>query len=167
MFSTIAQFEEVWSSEMQATQRVLHALTDESLAQQVADGHRTIGRIAWHIVTTIPEMMERTGLKLDLVKADAPLPSTAEQIERAYASVAKVLLEKIKEEWQDDTLSVEDDMYGEKWARRYTLMALIHHEIHHRGQISVLMRQAGLKVPSIYGPAKEDWVQYGMKEPEI
>lgn len=32
---------------------------------------------------------------------------------------------------------------------------------------AVLMRQAGLKVPGTYGPAKEEWQQYGMKEPKI
>ena len=167
MFTTIAQFEQAWTSEMESTRKVLQNLTDESLAQRVADDHRTLGRIAWHIVTTIPEMMEHTGLKLDLLKADAPVPPSAEQIERAYASVAMALFEKIKQEWKDETLDVKDDMYGETWERRYTLMVLIQHQIHHRGQMTVLMRQAGLKVPAIYGPAKEDWDQYGMDEPEV
>jgi uncharacterized damage-inducible protein DinB len=36
------------------------------------------------------------------------------------------------------------------------------HEIHHRAQMTVLMRQAGLKVPGLYGPAKEEWSQYNM-----
>ena len=46
-------------------------------------------------------------------------------------------------------------MYGQKWKKKFTLQALILHEIHHRGQITVLMRQAGLRVPGSYGPAKE------------
>jgi uncharacterized damage-inducible protein DinB len=36
------------------------------------------------------------------------------------------------------------------------------HEIHHRGQMTVLMRQAGLKVPGVYGPSREEWTAYGM-----
>jgi hypothetical protein len=31
----------------------------------------------------------------------------------------------------------------------------------------VLLRQAGIKVPGFYGPAKEDWKQYGMTAPEV
>jgi len=58
-------------------------------------------------------------------------------------------------------------MYGEKWARGVTLHILLVHEIHHRGQMTVLMRQAGLKVPGVYGPAKEEWTQYKMPEPEV
>ncbi|MEW5994556.1 MAG: DinB family protein, partial [Candidatus Zixiibacteriota bacterium] len=62
---------------------------------------------------------------------------------------------------------VQDEMYGEKWERRFTLLALIQHQIHHRGQMTVLMRQAGLKVPSIYGPVLEDWAQYGQPPPAV
>jgi len=31
----------------------------------------------------------------------------------------------------------------------------------------VLMRQAGLRVPGVYGPAKEEWESYGMEPPLI
>ena len=48
-------------------------------------------------------------------------------------------------------------MYGESWSRGAVLMSLIVHQAHHRGQMTVLMRQAGLRVPGVYGPAKEDW----------
>ena len=44
--------------------------------------------------------------------------------------------------WTDDTLRTKDDMYGEQWARGYTLTSLILHQVHHRGQMTVLMRQA-------------------------
>ena len=58
-------------------------------------------------------------------------------------------------------------MYGEKWQRGLTLHILLQHEVHHRGQMTVLMRQAGLKVPNIYGPAKEGWAEYGADTPII
>jgi len=46
-------------------------------------------------------------------------------------------------------------------------MFLIQHQNHHRGQMTVLMRQAGLTVPGIYGPAKEEWGNFGMEAPEM
>ena len=58
-------------------------------------------------------------------------------------------------------------MYGATWPRSFTLFVLIGHEIHHRGQMTVLMRQAGLKVPGIYGPSYEEWVNYKMQPPAI
>jgi uncharacterized damage-inducible protein DinB len=30
------------------------------------------------------------------------------------------------------------------------------HQTHHRAQMMVLMKQAGLKVPGVYGPSEDD-----------
>lgn len=167
MFNALSEFEATYSNESKTTQKVFEALTDESLARTVADGHRSIGRIAWHICTTIPEMMGHTGLKIELLSENSPLPTKASDIAHAYGAISRGLIEVIGRDWKDEDLEVVDEMYGEKWARKSTLQALVLHEIHHRGQITVLMRQAGIRVPSIYGPAKEDWAQYGMQEPDI
>jgi len=168
MFTTIQDFLQAWNTESALTAKVLDSMTDESLSTKVSEGHRTMGRIAWHIATTIPEMMFYTGLKLnELLRPDAPIPDTARTISDTYKTVSIALVEKIRQDWTDESLEIEDEMYGEKWKRKLTLNALIHHEIHHRGQITVLLRQAGIKVPSIYGPAKEDWHEYGMDAPEI
>jgi uncharacterized damage-inducible protein DinB len=95
-----------------------------------------------------------------------PVPAAA-KIAGAYETTARSLLEAIKKEWTDATLSVVDDMYGEKWPRGLTLQILIDHEVHHRGQMTVLMRQAGLVVPGIYGPAREEWAGFGAPPPEV
>ena len=47
------------------------------------------------------------------------------------------------------------------------LAHLFLHQIHHRGQMTVLMRQAGLEVPGVYGPSRPEWAHYGMPEPLI
>ena len=44
---------------------------------------------------------------------------------------------------------------------------LIGHQTHHRSQMTVLMRQAGLVVPEVYGPAKEGWAAYGAQPPLV
>ena len=167
MFHTIAEFEQNWSHEMASTQKQMDQLTDVSLSQAVADGHRTLGRVAWHIVATIPEMMSQTGLKLSSVDHTAPVPATADEIKKAYATASKELSDAVKSTWDDGTLQIADEMYGEKWKRGVTLLILIKHEIHHRGQMTVLMRQAGLLVPGFYGPAKEEWSNYGGQPPEV
>jgi uncharacterized damage-inducible protein DinB len=112
-------------------------------------------------------MMIRTGLSLSGPPPDAPLPTTAQEISRAYDRAATSLLEQIKARWTDATLEQEDDMYGEKWKRGATLVGLILHQTHHRGQMTVLMRQAGLEIPGIYGPARQEWAALGMEPPEV
>lgn len=167
MFHSIKEFSETWKQHSEATEKILAALTDKSLSQKVGPDDRTLGRMTWHIVTAIPEMMGRVGLKLNGPAAESPLPKTAAEMSKGYNTLAKSLQEQVEKDWKDDTLQIEDDMYGFKWKRGLTLRILVDHEIHHRGQITVLMRQAGLKVPGIYGPSREEWVNYGMPAPEI
>jgi uncharacterized damage-inducible protein DinB len=167
MFNSIAHFERTWSQEMKFTQKVMAALSDKSLSQTVADDHRTLGRMAWHIVTSVPEMASHIDLKLDGPDPKAPVPATAAEVSRAYKQVSESLLNSIKSAWDDATMLKEDDLYGETWKRGQTLHILMLHEIHHRGQMTVLMRQADVKVPNIYGPALEGWAEYGTPPPEI
>jgi uncharacterized damage-inducible protein DinB len=147
------------------TGKLLATLTDASLAQAVTPDHRTLGQLAWHLVVTVPEMLGRTGLPLSTVDPQAPPPERADVIATAYGTVHDELAAAVRERWTDADLDVVDEMYGEAWPRRFTLTALVHHEIHHRGQMTVLMRQAGLGVPGLYGPSKEEWAQFGMAAP--
>ena len=165
MFRKLDDFHGAWKSQCDGTRKIFAALTDDSLACAVADGRRTLGGMAWHIVATIPEMMRQTGLALPSVDPNSQPPATAAAIREGYDTVTKELEDATRSGWEDATLEVEDDLYGEKWMRGLTLMILINHEIHHRGQMTVLMRQAGLKVPGIYGPAMEEWEAYGMEKP--
>ncbi len=167
MFTKIEHFTGAWRHESDGMQKVLNALTDKSLSQSVTEGHRTLGRIAWHITTTIPEMMSMTGLAFPGIDQHAPVPKTAKEISETYARASKLLLESIAKGWTDATLTKEFDFYGQKWTGAFALGALIMHEVHHRGQMTVLMRQAGLKVPGVFGPAKEEWSSMGMPFPEI
>jgi uncharacterized damage-inducible protein DinB len=167
MIHTVLDFTSLWSPELEATQKLLKHLNNKSLSQAVGDNDRTLGRLAWHMVTTISEMMSRTGLKIAGPKPDAPVPATAKEIFDAYNLAAISLLDRVKANWKDETLQVEDEMYGEKWKRAATLQALILHQVHHRGQMTVLMRQAGLEIPGIYGPARQEWAQWGMKPPIV
>jgi uncharacterized damage-inducible protein DinB len=167
MFRTVDDFAKLWNDETKATQRTLDAITDASLTQAIHDDHRSLGRIAWHTTGTIKEMMEKTGLKVDGPAEHAPVPASAKAISETFAQSAQSLVDAVRATWTDDSLATVDDMYGEKWARGQTLMFLTLHQAHHRGQMNVLMRQAGLTVPGIYGPTREEWAQWQMEPPMI
>jgi uncharacterized damage-inducible protein DinB len=161
MYRKIQDFRGAWAYETDATLKMFETLTDESLEQVVYPGGRTLGRIAWHIVQTLPEMGNRTGLNVDGPGGNDPIPASAGEIAVRFREAAESLGRQIGESWTDADLEVEDDMYGEMWKRGQTLGALVNHQTHHRGQMTVLMRQAGLKVPGVYGPSKEEWADYG------
>jgi uncharacterized damage-inducible protein DinB len=167
MIRTITDFEQIWSQEIEATQKILKHLADKSLQQRIDPDGRTLGRIAWHIVTAIPEMMSKTGLKFPGLDHNAPVPATAKQIFHSFNEAAIPLLDQVKRQWTDASLEQTDEMYGEKWKRGATLLALILRQAHHRGQMTVLMRQAGLDVPGVYGPARQEWGAFGMQPPAV
>ena len=162
MYTTIKDFENDWAYESEATIKVFSNLTDNSLNQKVIENGRSIGRLAWHLVITIGEMCHKAGLKFDAPEENAPVPSKAEEIKNQYSKVSSAMLAALKDQWKDSELNDEINMYGQQWKKKDVLKSLVHHQIHHRGQITVLMRQAGLKVPGVYGPAREEWEQMGM-----
>jgi uncharacterized damage-inducible protein DinB len=166
MYHTIQEFLDHWKFESNSTLKVLNNLLDSSLNQKVAPNGRSLGFLAWHLVITLGEMGGKAGLKIDGPSKDAPVPPKASEIFSAYEKVCISLANAVQTTWNDGMLKDEIEMYGQKWTREATLHSLIVHQIHHRGQMTILMRQAGLKVPGIYGPSKEEWSQIGIQAPE-
>ena len=166
MYRKLEDFIKDWTHESESTLKVFNNLTDESLTNKVNENVRTAGRLAWHITTSIGEMAHRTGLTFKTVAADSTVPATAKEIVDAYKQASENMAAEMKEKWNDEKLFEEDDMYGEKWAKGSTLAILVSHQIHHRAQLTVVMRLNGLKVPGVYGPSKEEWTGYGMPAQE-
>jgi uncharacterized damage-inducible protein DinB len=161
MFRQIEDFTNAWKYEHESTLKVLNALTDASLEQKVTEDGRTLGFVAWHIAQTLGEMLGQVGLTIDGPGPDEPCPASAAEISSAFEKASRSVGEAVAGDWTDETLLQKDEMYGETWARGITLFYLIAHQAHHRGQMTVLMRQAGLAVPGVYGPAKEEWAAMG------
>ena len=161
MFRTIEDFRKSWDYEAEMTGKALLNLTDASLSQKVSDEGRTLGYLAWHLAVTLQEMLALVGLKIDAPTPEAACPTTAAEIARVYGIGGRLVGDEVTKNWTAETLLIEDDMYGETWSRGMTLFYLIAHQAHHRGQMTVLMRQAGLRVPGIYGPAREEWAAFG------
>ncbi|HXV85497.1 MAG TPA: DinB family protein [Gemmatimonadales bacterium] len=156
MFTAVRHFLAAWAHESSSTARVLAVVTDRSLAQPVAMGHRTLGELAWHIVTSQQEILAKVGLDYSGPRKSWPQPAHAGEIHAQYVDGAKALAEAVGTHWMDDTLRLRDSPYGQPWPRGLTLEVMLRHEIHHRGQLTVLMRQAGLRVPGVYGPGLEE-----------
>jgi uncharacterized damage-inducible protein DinB len=162
MYRTIGDFLLDWETESSATMKILHGLTDKSLKQKVTPEGRSLGFLAWHLVLTLSEMGSKMGLQLTAPAEDSEPPEVAAEIASTYDISSKSLLEAVLRSWTDGSLNDEIPMYGEMWKRGGALSALVLHQTHHRAQMTVLMRQAGLKVPGVYGPSREEWVQMGI-----
>jgi len=163
VYNSISEFLNDWKKESEATYKVLSNLSDESLKYISHTNGRTIGFLAWHIILTIGEMMNRAGLKVECPSENSIEPSFAKEIAETYKSVSGSLTGEIEKTWTDVTLNEELDMYGEAWKISFLLKSLVYHQIHHRGQLTIMMRQANLKVPGVYGPSREEWTKMGME----
>ncbi|MEH7014695.1 DinB family protein [Neobacillus niacini] len=167
MFQTLDGFFKLWNIEVDATQKILNQLTDESLPQEVTPQNWTLGRIAWHTVTAIGVVASRTDLSFDSPNQDFPVPTSAKFISDSYQQTSSALSQAVKNQWTDKSLREEQEIFGQKMSKGDILLFLIQHQIHHRGQMTILMRQAGLSVPGLYGPSKEEWAMIGMDAPKM
>ncbi len=90
---------------------------------------------------------------MPMISRDESVPARAREIITAYEKAA----EAVKEEAAK--LSDVDLLTERGIASIATKGALLHflidHQTHHRGQMMVLVRQAGLPVPSVMAPTKE------------
>lgn len=154
MFTAIRHFVRTWAHESSETARVLAALTDASLEQRVAPGHRSAGELAWHIVVSPRTILAPLGLEYDAPDKLTPAPPRAAQMHSAYVDAAKAWARAVETQWNDAMLRESVPFYDRSVPRGVALAVALFHEIHHRGQLTVLMRQAGLSVPGVYGPSK-------------
>ncbi|MDO7905637.1 DinB family protein [Paenibacillus sp. JX-17] len=160
MYVRITEFADEWTREMQITEKVMNALTNESLSQIIAPERRTLGQLAWHLVESL-HYMTHCGLAFDEPDNDAKEANIADLIAREYSRISRALLNAVQTQWDDHRLHDTIEMMGEPWANGASLHFTLMHQAHHRGQMTVLMRQAGLRVPEVYGPTYESWLEQG------
>ncbi|WP_047982309.1 DinB family protein [Ornithinibacillus contaminans] len=156
MYRKKADFLQDWKIASKGTTRVLEALSDDTLGQAIAEGHNTLGWLGWHLATAPAFFASQVGLKLKSVDASQPVPAHASEIVEGYKTVAEELKNEVEANLTDEMFLEEMDSFGKLVARGAMLRTLIDHQTHHRGQMTVLLRQAGLKVPGVMGPTKED-----------
>ncbi|RNB78221.1 hypothetical protein EDM58_11995 [Brevibacillus panacihumi] len=149
MFTKVADFAAEWEQESAITVKLLEALTDEALNQRVAEGHWTLGEIAWHLVQSI-NYMSSMGLSFPAPQAEQPTSAAA--IAAEYRTISREMLHAVMTQWDDASLLEVKEIAGGQWRNGDSLRLTITHQAHHRGQMTVLMRQAGMKeIPSIFG----------------
>lgn len=156
MYRTVNDFLFDWSNSASGTISVLEALTDEKLNQEIVEGHNTLGWLGWHLVTSVSFFAGQIGLNVTVPGDVRTVPDKASEILDAYKKVSEELKKVVEEELTDDSIVEKVEAFGQLMPRGMMLSKCIEHQTHHRGQMTVLLRQAGLKVPSIMGPTKED-----------
>ncbi len=148
--------------EAKTTRRVLERVPDAHLAWKPHEKSMSLGQLALHIAT-VPGGVA-TMASAPSIQAPAfvqPAASTAAELLPALdASIAQArsVLEDMDDAPMMATFTV---MLGDREMMALPRAAflrsvMLNHWYHHRGQLSVYLRQLGVPVPSIYGPSADE-----------
>lgn len=154
MYRTVADFIEEWSANSAGTLAVFNAITDDKMNVAIAEGHNSLGWLAWHLTGAAGVFGNLAGLKVPMVGKEEPIPATMSEIIAKYKEILEAYNEAVKS-LSDEQLLEEITGFGTPLPRGKFLRTLVDHQTHHRGQMTVLVRQAGLTVPGVMGPTKE------------
>ncbi|WP_019154771.1 DinB family protein [Robertmurraya massiliosenegalensis] len=155
MYRTVNDFIVDWNHSAGGTLRVLESLSDDKLGQAIVEGHSTLGWLGWHLATCPVFFLSLVGEKIESPGDPKVVPTKATEIVNAYKKSAEAVKQAIETNLTDEKMLETVESFAGPTPRGALLRGLIDHQTHHRGQMTVLLRQAGLPVPGVMGPTKE------------
>jgi uncharacterized damage-inducible protein DinB len=152
---TIAFFRERHRLEAAITAKVLRAMSPDMLDFRPHPESSTIAVIAWTMVRCLCICNRLTYSSVAEIPRDSP--PEYEALLAAFENETRELNVRLLEMTQRDWEAERTVKAGNRILLQQPLgtsLWLFHVDsIHHRGQLSVLLRPLGAKVPSIYGPS--------------
>ncbi|HEX5726030.1 MAG TPA: DinB family protein [Longimicrobiaceae bacterium] len=156
------QLAAAWERECAITLKLLRAYPADQSELQPHPRAKHARDLAWIFALEMALAKMTAHGRLDLSGGFPSAPDSFDEVVSRFESGQRELVEAIRG-------STDEELAGT--VRFYTgpqqmgdipvvefLWFLLHDHIHHRGQLSVYLRMAGGKVPSIYGPsADEPW----------
>ncbi len=145
------------------TRRVLERVPNEKLSWRPHHKARTLGELAMHVAVVPGAVAELFGGPTPAQVPqfqDPPLKDTADLLPALEESLtkAKKVLNGLDEAALNETWRM---MHGDKELFALPRAALLrsimlNHWYHHRGQLSVYLKQLDVPIPSIYGPSADE-----------
>ena len=148
--------------EAQTTRRVLERVPNDRLGWKPHDKSMSLGQLALHVAMipgAIADMSRRSPVQRPAFVQPAAT-SAAELVPALEQSVARA--KEILRETDDAALGGTWRLVdGEQVILALPVGAvlrslMLNHWYHHRGQLSVYLREVGVPVPSIYGPSADE-----------
>ena len=154
-----------WDGYQQSLVSAISSLSAEQLLYRSTPSQRSVGEIASHIAFRRLDRFNRmsTPGTESLVERAAPFWKPWEEINTAINDNATELVNWLELSWKMietnlSNWSVEDltwsyrQQYGDKTyevSRQWVLWRILSHDIHHGGQLSVLLANQGLDLPEL------------------
>ena len=156
------QFLDVYKKEHGTTMKVLNAFPASQASYKPHERSNSALQLAWTFVVENNMALASLRGPLKLGGGFPPAPQTLAEIIAAYEKSAHELIDTLGSTPDSRLSETVDFPSGPGQMGKYPvgefLWFMLLDSIHHRGQMSVYLRCAGGKVPSIYGPsADEPW----------
>ena len=152
--------------EMEAatTRKVLARIPSDKLAWKPAEKSRTLGQLGYHIAVnpgSVAGLAAQNPARLpDFGQPEPSASSTADLLSALDESVAqaKTLLGAMNDQTLLDTwrLTAGEQEILAMPRIAFLRSIMLNHWYHHRGQLSVYLRELNVPVPSIYGPSADE-----------
>ncbi|MBM7610121.1 putative damage-inducible protein DinB [Lysinibacillus composti] len=155
MYRKLEDFILEWEKNCAGTFSIIESITEEKKNVSIVEGHSSLEWLSWHLTTAPAYFCGLAGLNLELNLNPANTPATIDEIKEAYKAVSQKVVEVAKNNLSDEKLLTNVDMHGHATPIGAILRLFVDHQTHHRAQMQVLLRQAGLNVPGVMGPTKE------------
>jgi uncharacterized damage-inducible protein DinB len=141
------------NNEHRLTKSVIAAIPLDKGAYRPDEVSKSALELAWHIAATEMRFMEAVQAgQFDFTPR--PLPEsikTSADLNAWYAENFGPHLEKLAAMSSEQLLKIVDFRGMFQLPAVMYLGFVLHHSIHHRGQLSMYLRPMGAKVPAIYG----------------
>jgi uncharacterized damage-inducible protein DinB len=158
-----AQYTQSFMRELPTTLKVLRAFPGEMATYKPHERSSTALQLAWTFVIENKMVMAALKGPLKMTGGFPPPPPRFDDVVAAYETSSRELMDAMAstpDSRLNDMLPFPTGpkQMGEMRVMDFAWMMFMD-SIHHRGQLSVYIRPAGGKVPSIYGPSgDEPWM---------
>jgi uncharacterized damage-inducible protein DinB len=153
------RFFATWDYETQGTLKLLRALPKDKYDFRPDAQGRTLGELAWHLAEGDAYITQGidTGVFFGSEKpAHLDRPKTVDGLASGFEVVHRDALARMKKLTVAD-LDRKVNFFTTPMPIRDVMWSyVIHHGIHHRGQLSLMCRLAGGQPPGLYGPNREE-----------
>jgi uncharacterized damage-inducible protein DinB len=159
MRNELETFIEIWERETAKTIKLLESLPRQEYDYRPDPEGRSLGELAWHLAEPEahgPFAIERGGFSREARPAGIERPRSIEELAPAFGRVHGDAAERLSKLVPDDLERSIPFFTGPPITVRAVLWDfMLLHGIHHRGQLSMMARQAGGQPISLYGPTRE------------
>jgi len=149
----------VWDMEAAKTVQLLQAIPRDKYDFRPDPTGRSLGEMAWHLAEGDAYNslgVAEGGFKPEMRPPGMERPKSVEALAPGYDRVHREAVARVRALKPSDLDRAIPFFNGQPMSGAEILWGAVFHNVHHRGQLSLMCRLAGGVSPGMYGPNREE-----------